>query len=391
MRRNFKKIMSLMLLCALFMTTLLTGCSSNSKTDNINEKKHKIGVALYTDTGKAVEAIKAFLGGISKDINTEFIYTTLTVYDEATNKSKIQQLISAGAEGIIMTADMGTVSILQECEKAGVYLGGFLCDYNLSYNTAFDKVFKNKYFVGTVADGKIDLSDWGKIVAEDVIKKGYKNIGVLTFPEYAYPNQKKVDETFRTVINEYNKTADASKKINVIPTQVLEFKPLDSTYLTKNANLDAIFSIAAGAINVYPTLVASGKTNIKLYTSGFEGKDDAANFGSLGNRSFQQIIFSSPEAIVYPLVQLIDKLNGKSYSDAPAVSERVDSGLMIISNDKEMETVKTKSIYYTANFRDSFLTSQDVRNLCVSYNKDATYAKLIETVKSLTVDNLMKK
>ena len=290
-----------------------------------------------------------------------------------------------------MTADMGTASILQECEKAGVYLGGFLCDYNMSFNTSYDKVFKSKNFVGTVSDGWIDQSEWGKMIAKDIIEKGYKNVGVLTFPEYAFPNQKKVDTTFRSAIDDYNKTVDESKKVTLVDTKVLEFKPLDSTYLSSNPKLDAIYSICAAAGNVYPTLVAAGKTNIKLYTTGFEGTDDAANFGTSGNKSYQGIMFSSPEAIVYPLVQLIDKLNGKSFSDAPKESQRIDSAEIIVSNDKQMETIKSKSIYYSGNFSNSLLTGKDVRNLCASYNKDATYTKLLETVKAMTIDDLAKK
>jgi len=51
-------------------------------------------------------------------MNVEFIYTVLTQTDEAINLTKIQELIAAGAEGIILTLDMGTPTILAECAIA---------------------------------------------------------------------------------------------------------------------------------------------------------------------------------------------------------------------------------------------------------------------------------
>lgn len=48
----------------------------------------------------------------------------MSTYDEATNLTEIQNLISSGCNGIILTADMGTAAILEECASAGVYVAG---------------------------------------------------------------------------------------------------------------------------------------------------------------------------------------------------------------------------------------------------------------------------
>ena len=87
-------------------------------------------------------------------MNVKFTYTVLTQTDEAANLTKIQELISSNVDGIICTMDLGMPSIIQECEAAGVYLGGYLCDYDTSYNTSYDQVFKSEYFVGTATDGQ---------------------------------------------------------------------------------------------------------------------------------------------------------------------------------------------------------------------------------------------
>ncbi|HIQ98317.1 MAG TPA: sugar ABC transporter substrate-binding protein [Candidatus Scybalocola faecavium] len=407
--KNIQKLLSVTL-AGVMVAGSLAGCSSGGTAtqgdtgaadtnsvqtgENIDNsgtvevKEHKIGIGLYTDSGKSVEALKAFLDGISETVGCEFVYTTLSTYDEATNISSIQNLISSGCEGIILTADMGTQAIVEECQAAGVYMAGYLCDYNTSYTTAYDAVFGNEYFLGTVCDGLDDPSPYGTMVAEDVIEKGYKNIGVITFPSYAYPKQANVDAAFREKIQEYNDSASEADQITVADTIELNFTALEDTYLSENPDLDCIFSIAAGAGNVYPVLVANNKTDIKLYTTGFEGTDDADNFGSNGNQCYQGIMFSTPEAIVYPLCLIIDQLNGITYSDLPEEAEVVSCSPMIILSDEDLAKVEESSIYYTASYDDAFLTGEDVVNLCASYNPDATYANLVDTINHMGVEDL---
>lgn len=394
--KNMKKLIALLL--AAIMVLGLVACGGkpsgeqpgqpSGEQSGVKVNEYKIGVGLYTDSGKGVEAIKAYLGGISKAVGCEFVYTVLSTYDEATNLTEIQNLISAGCDGIILTADMGTAAILEECAAAGVYLAGFLCDYNMSMYTAYDQVFGNEYFLGTVCDGRADQSEYGTKVAEQVIANGYKNIGVIKFPAFAYPTQALVDDAFRAKIAEYNAGASAADQITIADTIELNFAPLEATYLSDHPDLDCIFSIAAGAGMVYPVLVANNKTNIKLYTTGFEGTDDTDNFGSAGNQCYQGTMFSTPEAVVYPLCLLIDKLNGTVYSDLPETAERVDCSPMIVLSDADMAKVVNSSIYYTADYSKAFLTGEEVVQLCASYNPNATYAGLVDAINHMGVNDL---
>ncbi len=388
MKMKLKIAVSLLLVLALVLTGCSKGTSTSGEGGTEEFKHYKIGVALYTDSGKSTVAIKSFLDGIDDAMNLEFQFTTLSTYDEATNKTKIQELISAGCDGIITTVDMGTVSILEECEKAGVYLAGFLTDFNYSYYAEFDRVFGSEYFLGTVADGYIDNPIYSELVANKIIESGKKNIGIMIFPEFAYPNQLVLANVFTEKINEYNQTVDEAEKINVLEPTVLNFAPMEETYLSEHSEIDAIYSIAAAATNVYPVLVANNRTDISLYTSGFEGLDDADNFGTGGNGCYQGIVFSSPEAIAYPLVLMIDKLNGASFPDQPKVAERIDADPVIILSDEDMDAVKTHSIYYTGAFSESALNAEDVIALCASYNDKASYKELVNVVQSFTVENM---
>jgi ABC-type sugar transport system substrate-binding protein len=242
-----------------------------------------------------------------------------------------------------------------------------------------------------VNDGELDKKPWGEQIADQVIQGGYKNVGVIKFPAFAYPLQGDIDTAFRAKIDTYNSTAADADKIKLVDTIELNFTALDDTYLTENPNLDCIFSIAAGASNVYPVLVAAGRTDVKLFTTGFEGTDDCDNFRSSGNGCYQGVLFSQPEAMVYSLCQVIDKINGVSYSDAPEFAEVVSSSNVAVNSDEDMKVVKEKSMYYSADFSKSLLTGSDVAMLCKTYNPDATYAKLCETVQHMGVADLAAK
>ena len=110
-----KKLLALIL--AVLMVASLAACGSSapaaessapaSQTADapadagVKTVSHKIGIAHYVDSGKAVDALRAFLNGIAGPMNLEFVYATLSTYDEATNLTAMQNLISSGCEHII--------------------------------------------------------------------------------------------------------------------------------------------------------------------------------------------------------------------------------------------------------------------------------------------------
>ena len=382
MKTNLKKIISLVITAGILLSCLaLVGCNGG------NGEKVKIGIGLYQDQGPAVTATREFLKGISEELNCEFVYVTLSQTDEAANKTAAQQLISSGCKGLILTMDSATEAILEECQKAGIYLGGYLADYELS----FDKVKDNPNFVGTVVDGRYTGTAWGEEIAERIINEGYKNIGMIKFPSFAFPHQNEMDAAFRAKIDEYNQTADDADKITVqAETTELMFQPLSADYFSANPDIDAIFGMCAGVDFIYPTLTQNNKTNIKLYTAGFSVDDSVLNnFGTSGNGCFQELVFSNVEAIVYPLVMLLNKIEGTEFSDNPTEAQRVDSSQIRITNNEELDTVKEKSMYYTGKFEDSFLSASDVSALLAK--NGGTHEELVKAVQTMAMENLEAK
>lgn len=385
--KTSKKIM------ALALTGALAASSVSVVSVSAEPKKATIGVCFYQDTGKAPNATKAFLESLADTLNVEFKYGTFTQTDEAANLTKVQELIASGVDGIIGTMDLGTQSILSECEAAGIYYAGYLCNFDTSYTTAYDDVFGNSNFLGTVVDGHApDDVNIGDQFFDSLIEYNERNadaplthVSMAVFPVWAFPAQTTAAEQFVADVEEYNKTAETPITVDPLDEEVdvLNFAPLDSTYFSKHPDTQAIMSFAAGTSFVYPTMVSAGvDSDIKLFTTGADGGEET-NFGSAGTQTYQQIAFTGAESIVYPLVLMLNKINDTEFADMPEKAERISTELYIVNSDEDME-LYVNSLYNTADAANAAYTPEDVLNMTAFGNPDATYAGLVEAVQTLT-------
>lgn len=376
---------------ALALTGVLT-VSSVSMVAAAEPKKATIGVCFYQDTGKAPEATKAFLESLSDTLNVEFKYGTFTQTDEAANLTKVQELIASGVDGIIGTMDLGTQAILSECEAAGIYYAGYLCDFDTSYTTAHDQIFGNPNFLGTVADGhNPDDVCIGTQSFESLLEYNeahpdapLTHVSLTIFPVWAFPAQTTAAEQFIAAAEEYNQTAETPITVDPLDEEVdvLNFAPLDSTYFSKHADTQAIISFAAGTSFVYPTMVASGvDSKLKLFTTGLDGGEEV-NFGSAGTQTYQQIAVTAAETITYPLVLLLNKINETEFADMPETAERIGTEQYIVNSDEDM-AVFVDSLYNTGDAETAVWKPEDVLNMTAFGNPDATYTGLVEAVQSL--------
>ena len=385
--KTSKKIM------ALALTGALAASSVSVVSVSAEPKKATIGVCFYQDTGKAPNATKAFLESLADTLKVEYKYGTFTQTDEAANLTKVQELIASGVDGIIGTMDLGTQSILSECEAAGIYYAGYLCDFDTSYTTAYDDVFGNSNFLGTVVDGHApDDVNIGDQFFDSLIEYNERNadaplthVSMAVFPVWAFPAQTTAAEQFVADVEEYNKTAETPITVDPLDEEVdvLNFAPLDSTYFSKHPDTQAIMSFAAGTSFVYPTMVSAGvDSDIKLFTTGADGGEET-NFGSAGTQTYQQIAFTGAESIVYPLVLMLNKINDTEFADMPEKAERISTELYIVNSDEDME-LYVNSLYNTADAANAAYTPEDVLNMTAFGNPDATYAGLVEAVQTLT-------
>ncbi|MBR1585143.1 MAG: hypothetical protein IJ662_06360 [Clostridia bacterium] len=394
MKNMLKKILVLVLALTLALTALVGTASADG-----NFKPATIGVALYFDTGYYPENVKSYLSALGEAMNVKFVYTVLTQTDESANLTKIQELIGSGVDGIILTLDMGTQAILNECRDADVYVAGFLCDFNTSYTTNYDAVFKNEYFLGTVSDGPCgddlragyDYFDSLMEYNERHPEAPITHVSMTTFPAWAFPVQQLFVQQFTEKVEAYNQTAATPITVDPLDeaTDVLMFQPLDSTYFSKHPGIDAIMSFCDGSTFVYPTMVSAGmEKTIKLFSAGY-GEGDSANFGSRGTGTFQQQTVSAIEAVAYPIVLLVNKINGVEFPDMPENAERVSCFSIIINSDEDMVAFE-HCLYLTGKLEDALYSAEDVANMTAVANPDATYAGLVSIMDKMTVEYISK-
>jgi len=408
MKKLAKRVIAVVLSAAMAFSLAACGSPDSSGTKTSGDaagdtadskgKECTIGVALYGDGSPMADAIKGYLDTIADDLNTSFKYTVLTQTDEAANLSKIQELISSGVDGIICTMDLGSEAIMQECEAADVYLGGYLCDYETSFTNSYDAIFKNDHFVGTVAEGDCgEEINSGNVYFDSLVEYNERNpeaplthVSMVMFPTWAYPLNALISEQFLADVDEYNKTAETPITVDPLneDTDVLQFTQMDTTYFSKHKGIEGIISFAAG-YNTYSTMVTAGVDDeIKLFASGYD-RGNEKYFGSAGNGTLQQIVVSAVESVNYPLVLLLNAINGVKFSDQPEEAERHCVNQIVLNSDEDMEAFK-KSVFFTGAGEDAMFTGQDVLNMTAYANPDATYADLVESLSHMTVDDLNK-
>ncbi|MDG0888343.1 sugar ABC transporter substrate-binding protein [Paracholeplasma manati] len=376
----------------LFSIVSLSACKNDVKLQHFT-----IGVAHYSDSGPSVTAIKSYLEGLGEALDFEVIYTKLTQTDEATNLTKIQELIAAGADGILISMDLGMPSIVEECEAAGVYLAGFLSDFDTSYRDSFEEVYESEYFLGTVADGYISTEiDRGNSFFRSLIEYNTANptekidhVSMVVFPTWAFPTHHTAAAQFVAAVNEYNKTATTPITVDPLDSEVdiISFRPISSTYFTKHPGIDAVISFAAGAGFVYPPMVNAGLHNsLKIFTSGWEqGMDD--NFATTGAKTYQHTEVVAIESLTYSLVLMLNKLYGVEFDDMPEVAQRISLEPIVINSESDLTKFKT-NIYYTGLYEDAFLDSDAVLNLTAFGNSNSTYAGLLEALSQMTINDI---
>lgn len=339
----------------------------------------KIGILGHMQSGETLDALTVYLDSLAEEVGFTYEYVVGNTYDEQVNITAIQNLIASGVDGIIMTMDSGTPAIMQEAESAGVFLAGFLTDMDSS----FDEVAQSEYFLGNVVDGAYDNGSIGEKAAEILIEDGKKHVGVVTFPLLYFPQKAGAIESFTNKIEDHNATAD--EPIEIYETQELSFSLLEETYFNNHPELDSILSLASGF--VHPTMVSAGKTDVSLYSTGFK-KEDVPAFE---NDEIRMMTLSNIEAVAYPLSMILNEVADKPFSDRPEEAERVDTSILFVTNDEELNALQEKSLYFTADLENAFLSPEDFKEYLVAFNPEASYEGLKDMLLNMSMEDLIAK
>ncbi|MBE5969673.1 MAG: hypothetical protein E7242_05515 [Lachnospiraceae bacterium] len=386
-----KKTLTLVFAGAMLLATL-AGCGGEKSESGAQaESKGTIMWLSNLTSGINYETNKNWAEAICKELGYELKIVYGDMFNDPDgNLQAVKNGMTNDVVGIISSQDGGIGAIMKEYPD--LYVAGFGTDMNSVYsdNPQFAvnaDVLNNDKWLGTIADGHINGKDLAKEDFDYVKAQGWTKIGVITFPGYAYPNLEEASNEIQSLC------AEAGIEI-VGGVTTLQFQPLEESYFQEAGRdkLDGIVALCAGTQFVYPTMqqaVADGlcSADTKLVTGGFD--DDQSIISDIGgDGTIQYISFSPAENIAYALILLDNAINDCQYPDFKP--ERFESVAYVIDSKEDIDNVMTKSMAGTADVSLSQMSLDDVKNLCVRFNPDATHADLMSFFLSdqLTTDAL---
>lgn len=408
MKRNLFKKAAAICLAVLTVASVLSGCGNSGNNAASTDTNTNVNSQETTATAEN-ESTATTNGTIMWLLSAQFKeaenyaravcealgYNFIVVYgdsfnDPAGNLTAVKNNMTSDVVGIIAGMDGGIINILEEYPD--LYICGFNCDMASVYSEDGPSAaaLNNDHFLGTIIDGYASGVDVGHDYAQEVIDRGYTKVSTIIFPGYAYPQLPIADQQFRTEIEEYNSTAETPIEI-VGDAKVLEFAPLEESYFmdAQYQELDAIVAFCSDQF-VYPALISAISSGTcspetKLLASGWD--NDEGMVAGIGETI--AFLSNSPvENLGYAIITLDNAINGLSYPDAVNPPERIDSVRVNVRTKEDAALVKTGNVVGTGNPDDAWISIDEVKNLCLKFNPDATYADLLALYSSeqLTIE-----
>ena len=150
----------------------------------------------------------------------------------------------------------------------------------------------------------------------------------------------------------------------------------------------------AGTTFIYPKVVeakAMGlcKDNLQIITGGFDNDPNLmADCGD--DKTIVRLTISGVESIIWPMAMLDAALCGTMYPDYPGI-ERLDSSVFVINTSEKFDAIVNHSpMGVDLDVTKALLDWEGMKDLFISVNPDATYAKLTEVCKSFQVEDYLK-
>ena len=347
-------------------------------------------------SGIQYETTRDYLTAICEKMGYKFTIVYGDMFNDAAgNLTAVSNGMTTDVVGLIASQDGGIGAIMEQYPE--LYVAGYNTDMTSVFTPggANEAVLSNPKFLGTICDGFQDGADMGHQYFNVVKEKGWQKISVVNFPGYAYPNQTAAVNAFMADVEAHN--AASENKITVVSDPLtLEFQPLADSYFLEDGHddLDAIVAFCAGIDFVYPTMVTAKLNGFcdmrtQIITGGFNNNADiVADIGE--DRNIGWICISPSEDPAYAMVLLDNAISGKQFADFAV--ERIDSKPYVIDSVADIEAAMTVGMIGTGDVTKAQVSVDEVLNLCVRNNAEATYAGLKELFASeqVTVDWRLK-
>lgn len=324
MKKVMKSMITAILTCCLTVV-MLTGCGSGTPTEDAvadstaestasgsesedmdNGGDKTIGVVFYSKTDSLGSVVYALINEAAKTwgVNVRWEIGGL---DNDTQLNSVQNLISAGVDGIVIIplADTVTQKTAEMCEDAEVYFS--LCNRDIIDEDIRKQVTANPYFVGMCYEADYDAAkEMVKIAAEQGCKKasvGYNSPTV--------PFEKQVTAGFNDGMKEYGVDKVAEYTISDQGDANVTISNLEN-FLDAYPDMDLVLAGAGSQGIAEASVQLLANTGVKLATRDFfTGMEEAFE-----NETLAVAIGGMAPDALYSLAMCYNAVAGTPLSDS---------------------------------------------------------------------------
>lgn len=394
-----KKVLAMIMAVAM-MVTMLAGCGSDTGADNnaqevqnesadtgkeeaaqpAEEKEspesgetRKIGVILYGKDDTMGAAVYSYLNYAAEAVGVDITWA-FGDYDAAAQLTTCQNMVAAGCEGILMMPmdNAAVQQVAAYCEQNQVYFGLMFRD--ITDDSIKSTVEGYEYYVvdgfendelyaqrmveymaeeyGVSNFGEMSLYASSPLVARnDGFESGFASSGATRLAEFPFPT----DSSTQTI------AAGIENFIN-------SYKDMDAIVLGAS-------SVGAGetVMNTLKTMTDEGSIKVGTFDA-FEGMDEAFESGYL-------VYVAGGVGIeaLFDFIVLYNTVDGTPLSDE-----------LVVLNMSEIEVKSAEDCKNYSQYIDNpghqIFTEEEIRNMCVRYNPEASLEDIQNYIDSYTLD-----
>lgn len=328
--------------------------------------EYTIGVIIHTTTDYLCAKLKAYTDYLGKEYSVKFSYYIIENFADETYLAGIENLCAQGVDGIITTNFSGTAVLqgLKICEDNGVYMG---VGWSQIDEQIKDQVYASDYFVGGAYESEVQA---GKDIIESLISAGCTNIAPIGYE----PGITCHDRRWQGMMEAFEEHPEINKAGEY---RGLEFTKAVEDYLASDETIDGIAITLLGIEYCVEPIKSAGREG-KVKIAFVDLSENCGEYLESGD--VVCAIGGQYVDVVFPFIFMYNALNG-----TPLEKTEVPVNFITCKTAEEFENYAT---YLHADGVYCW-TAEELNDVIVKYNPDATADMLVEMGKNYSSEDTM--
>ncbi len=366
---------ALAVMMAVCMLAVLGG-RQQSKADG---DKTRIGMMIFDWTSQpAADILEYCQTVLAPEFNIEF--TTYTCgFDNNSVISTVENMITAGEDGLILMVSSGILEVDKICAEAGVPYALVTGKPTIAEEEILENSASDEFVLCFHAE--TDPSVAGAHVAQVMLDEGYTNCAVITTPPGMIEAGDLEATGFMTAFTDGGGTIVDTKFEIPGPAMITA---ADTVMATHGDEIDFMY----GLLDIIQSIVTDPKyadKGVKIVSNELPSDRGVAMFES-GTLAFCHV--KIPQQVAFAVAAILNYLNGDSYPDAPQYKSVEEPYTDVYNYD---DLMKFLDITNGWNGCEPAWTIDEIKSLIIAENPDATFADLVNLAQSCQIDDICER